>query len=183
MPTPSPWIARIWAEFRAGNLTRAYRDVMLTLATFRGAGGLICPSHATLAVRAKCCVKTVQRALAMADQLGLVSWAERRAQSGSKWVRTSNTYRLLAAVGTVQSGQRHRWKWQKPSNGQSDLGEEKLDSLSKKKVLEAMYREAATLPDLLSARRAVIEKRGLTSGSLAFLPSPIWKDAQVLSQG
>ena len=40
----------VWAEFRAGNLTRAGRDVLLTLRTFRGHGGEIHPSHATLAL-------------------------------------------------------------------------------------------------------------------------------------
>ena len=54
MPTPpTPWTSRIWQEFRAGNLTRAGRDVLLTLRTYRGHGGLICPSHATLADRAR----------------------------------------------------------------------------------------------------------------------------------
>ena len=38
---PNDWTARIWAEFRAGNLTRAWRDALLTLATFRGHGGII----------------------------------------------------------------------------------------------------------------------------------------------
>jgi hypothetical protein len=34
------WIARVWQEFHAGNLTRAHRDVLLTLRTYRGHGGL-----------------------------------------------------------------------------------------------------------------------------------------------
>ncbi len=44
------WTARVWQEFRAGNLTRAARDVLLTLRTYRGRGGLICPSHVLLRV-------------------------------------------------------------------------------------------------------------------------------------
>jgi hypothetical protein len=52
---PTPWTTRIWQAYRAGNLTRAYRDVLLTLHTFRGTGGHCLPSHATLADRAKCC--------------------------------------------------------------------------------------------------------------------------------
>ena len=75
------WTARVWAEFRAGNLTRVWRDVLLTLKTYRGHGGLICPSHATLAERARCSVRTVQRALAMGRRLGLVSWSERRVRA------------------------------------------------------------------------------------------------------
>jgi len=38
---PASWTDRVWLEFRAGNLTRAYRDVLLTLRTYRGHGGLI----------------------------------------------------------------------------------------------------------------------------------------------
>ena len=57
MPTACPWTARVWREFRVGNLTRSSRDVLLTLKTFRGTGGLCVPSHATLADRAKCSVR------------------------------------------------------------------------------------------------------------------------------
>ena len=92
MPAACPWTARVWAEFRAGNLTRSSRDVMLTLRTFRGLGGLCTPSHATLANRAKCSVRTVQRALRQADYLGLVRWAERRVRAAWRWLRTSNRY-------------------------------------------------------------------------------------------
>ena len=81
MPTPQPWTARVWREFHASTLTRAYRDVLLTLRTFRGAGGAIHPSHATLADRAKCGVRTVQRALRQAELLGLVDWIERRVRA------------------------------------------------------------------------------------------------------
>ena len=71
MPIPvSPWTARVWQEYRAGNLTRAYRDVLLTLRTFRGHGGHCWPSHATLADRAECCTRTVQRALTQAQRPG-----------------------------------------------------------------------------------------------------------------
>jgi hypothetical protein len=74
------WRDRVWQEFRVNNLTRGYRDVLLTLATFRGHGGLIHPSHETLAERARCSVSTVQRALMQARDLGLISWVERRVQ-------------------------------------------------------------------------------------------------------
>ena len=88
---------------RAGNLTRAYRDVLLTLATFRGAGGLICPAHATLAERGGCSVSTVRRALAQAFRLDLVSWTERRIRAGWRWLRTFNAYRphMVPFCGTV----------------------------------------------------------------------------------
>jgi hypothetical protein len=87
VPPANPWRDRVWQEFGAGNLTRAYRDVLLTLATFRGPGGLICPAHATLAERASCSVSTVRRALAQAFRLDLVSWTERRIRAGWRWLR------------------------------------------------------------------------------------------------
>src|SRR5271165_1097990 len=95
------WTARVWAEFRAGNLTRAARDVLLTLHTYRAAGGCAWPSHQTIADRAKCCVRTVQDALRAARGLGLIVWTERRARSGWRWLRTSNLYRFLAPAGPV----------------------------------------------------------------------------------
>jgi hypothetical protein len=154
-PLTNPWRDRVWQEFRAGNLTRAYRDVLLTLATFRGAGGLICPAHATLADRAQCSVSTVRRALAQASQLGLVSWTERRVRAGWRWLRTSYAYRLALPDGPVQRGMRSPWPRRRTS-GQSD-GEG--ESLNKKGALREMLRAAAALPDLLALRRAAMAAR------------------------
>jgi hypothetical protein len=145
------WTARIWAEYRAGNLTRAARDVVLTLHTFRGGGGTAWPSHATLAERAGCCVRTVQRALALAQRLGLVDWCERRVKAAWRWLRTANLYRFLAPEGPVQAAARL-----KPTTGQNARREE---SPSKKAALEQMLQAAAAVPDLLALRRAAIEGR------------------------
>ena len=155
VPLTNPWRDRVWKEFRAGNLTRAYRDVLLTLATFRGAGGLICPAHATLADRAQCSVSTVRRALAQAFRLGLVSWTERRIRAGWRWLRTSNVYRLAVPGGPVQHGMRPVWP-RRRTNGQSD-GEG--ESLNKKGALRETLRAAAALPDLLALRRAAMAAR------------------------
>lgn len=89
------WRAAVWAAHKAGSLTRASRDVLLTLATFRGPGGRIWPAHARLAERVRCSVKTVGRALEAARSLGLVSWQaiRWRAATGA-WRRKSNLYRL-----------------------------------------------------------------------------------------
>jgi len=67
----SAWFSRVYREFEAGNLTRAYRDVLLALGRFDGPLGIF-PSHRTLAARARCGVRTVQRALQAARRLGLV---------------------------------------------------------------------------------------------------------------
>ncbi len=155
MPTVS-WTDRVWREFHANNLTRAYRDVLLTIRTYRGHGGLIVPAHATLAARANCSVRTVQRALGMGCKLGLVSWVERRVRSAWRWLRTSNSYRLETPAEPVQPGSRLAWPC-RATNGQSDREEE--IQKSKKKALAEMLRVAAELPDLLVARRRVIEAR------------------------
>ena len=159
---PTPWTTRIWREFRAGNLTRAYRDCLLTLHTFRGPGGVAWPAHATLASRAGCKPKTVQRALKQAAALDLVSWVERRVRKGWRWVRTSNLYRFLAPAAPVQSGMRPVF-WRRPTTGQDVRGGE---SGSKKAALRALLEAAQGLPDLLTQRRATMEQRLLT-GRLA----------------
>jgi hypothetical protein len=49
-------------------------------------------THATLAARARCCTRTVQRALQAGQRLGLVQWTERRVRAAWRWLRTSNAY-------------------------------------------------------------------------------------------
>ena len=155
VPATNPWRDRVWQEFCAGNLTRAYRDVLLTLATFRGAGGLICPAHATLAERAGCSVSTVRRALTQACRLNLVSWTERRIRAGWRWLRTSNAYRLVLPGGPVQRGMRPAW----PRRRTTAQCEGEGENLKKEGALREMLRVAAELPDLLALRRAAMAAR------------------------
>ena len=150
---PTPWTTRIWQEFRAGNLTRADRDVLLTLHTYRGTGGAAWPSHATLAERANCCTKTVQRALRQARELDLVHWAERRVRAGWRWLRTSNLYRFVMPEGPV------RPPTTPPRRAPlTDIaaGEGRA---SKKEALDELLRAAAAAPDLLAARRRAMAAR------------------------
>ena len=108
LPAPTPdWRAAVWDAHRAGRLTRAARDVLLTLATFRGPGGRIWPSHALLAARAACCSKTVLRAMQQARAAGLLAWrAIRWRTPGGYWRQSSNLYalRLPAAAPDGHSG-------------------------------------------------------------------------------
>ena len=97
--TADQWIPAVWTQFRIGNLTRAFRDVLLTLQTFDGRGGLY-PSHATLAAKAACAVRTVQGALGQGRALGLVSW-----HSGASH-RTSNRYVLTIPRAAAGAGAR-----------------------------------------------------------------------------
>ncbi len=156
---PALWTNRVWHEFRAGNLTRNYRDVLLTLRTFRGTGGLCVPAHATLADRARCSVRTVQRALVQAQVLDLVSWTERRVRAGWRWLRTSNAYRLAVPDGPVQLGMRAPFL--RPATCPATVGQTVRggESLSKKAALQEMLAATAGLPDLLARRRATIEGR------------------------
>jgi hypothetical protein len=98
-PTPCPsaattWLGHVRRAHRDGLLTRHYRDVLIELHGYRGPGGIAWPAHATLAERAACCVRTVQRALEVARDLGLVSWSARRLRAGWRSLRSSNAYRL-----------------------------------------------------------------------------------------
>jgi hypothetical protein len=158
---PAPWTARVWAEYRGTNLTPLWRDVLLTLATYRGPGGTAWPSHATLAERCRCSVRTVQRALAIAARLGLVTWTERRVRAGWRWLRTSNAYRLLTPLEAVRAGLRAAWRAVPATTGQNGRGGERL---SKKAALRPMLLAAAAMPDLLAMRRAVIEGRMAAAG-------------------
>ena len=150
MPTPpTSWTTRIWQEFHAGNLTRAARDVLLTLRTYRGHGGLICPSHETLADRANCHASTVWRALQAARDLGLVRWTERRVRAAWRSLRTSNRYTLTQPEAPVMP--RPRTSMQNAGGGESKLKKEAREG--SKAALSAMLAAAERLPDLLAARR------------------------------
>lgn len=114
------WTARVWQEYRGGTLTRAYRDVLLTLQSYRGRGGLICPSHETLADRTRCSVSTVQRALRHARTLGLVMWAERRVRASWRWLRTSNKYALDVPENPLDPGMQPNCGAALPVKGQRE---------------------------------------------------------------
>lgn len=127
------WTKRVWAEFAAGNLTRAWRDVLLTLATFRGRSGVICPSHQTLANRATLkASKTAERALHAARDLGLVEWTERRVRRGWRLVRSSNTYQLLIPKTRPQGGLR------RPRTNRPAVAGGELDKKERRFTMEAL---------------------------------------------
>jgi hypothetical protein len=155
MPIAIPtWINRIWQEYRTGNLTRAARDVLLTLHSYRGRGGVAWPSQVMLGERANCDERTVRRALAAARDLGLVHWTERRIRAGWRWLRTSNLYRFVMPEGPVAPV--HLFygvqKPRAPAAALPDIAAGER-TVSKKEALDAMMREAAAAPDLLLARR------------------------------
>jgi hypothetical protein len=153
---PTPWTARVWREYRAGNLTRACRDVLLVLPTFNGRLGLI-PSHAAIAGRARCNVKTVQRALAAGRTLGLVSWIARRIRSGWRVLRTSNAYKLTTPeTAVIQGARTNGLKAARILRIRESLRLQDSEAVLRRQnapLLAAMQAVAAAGTDLLAARR------------------------------
>jgi Helix-turn-helix domain len=166
------WTTRCWQEFRARNLSRSARDILLTLATFRGRGGAIYPSHETLAERAKCSVRTVRRALMQARELGLVSWCERRVRVGWKWQQSSNSYRLAVPDAPVEPRPRPKPLLRLSTPG--PLWQPREERASTKAALAVMMRAAAALPDLLALRREAFQFRqsGAQDDALHHAPAP-----------
>jgi hypothetical protein len=161
----SPWTERVWHEFRAGNLTRTWRDVLLSLHGYRGCGS-IWPSHATLAQRCKCSVKSVQRALQAGRALGLVSWATRRIKALWRSLQASNRYVLALPEGAVNPCHRRA-----PSTGgHLARGEERKNKQRRCErdtgALAEIMHAASALPDLLVARRAALTQRWRTLAQL-----------------
>ena len=149
--TASTWTNRVWQERHARRLTFAQKDVLLTLAGYRVRGGSIQPSHATLAARVGCCVKTVQRALEAAREIGLVSWCERRVRSGWRTLRASNRYTLAVPIA--------------PAEPRAPTAGLKVRAVFKRKIHSVSSTESVPVVDraealaALARRRAVIEAR------------------------
>jgi hypothetical protein len=99
----SNWFSRIHREYEAGNLTLHWREVLLVLGRFQTCRFGIVPSHAKLATLARCHVRTVQRALQAARELGLLDWAERRIRAAWRSLRTSNRYVLKLPAAPVRT--------------------------------------------------------------------------------
>jgi hypothetical protein len=142
-------------EFEAGNLTRTFRDVLDKLGWFARCNRGIFPSHRTLAGLARCCVRTVQSALQAARRLGLLDWIGQRVTAGWRVLRGVNRYVLKVPTAAVE--------WVKRSTGKSCRG---IINVEKKEAQErhngaiaAMVEAAKGLPDLLAARRKVMEQR------------------------
>ena len=150
----SAWFSRVYREFEAGNLTRAYRDVLLALGRFDGPLGIF-PSHRTLAARARCGLRTVQRALQAAKRLGLVDWTATRVRAAWRSLRGANRYVLKVPETAVQWGCRTGGQ-----SGRKDAnGREKGAGGGSSGAIWAMLEAARGLPDLLKARREALEAR------------------------
>lgn len=95
------------AHFRAGRITRAWRDIGLALLKRLGRTGRCDPSYARLAADAGCkCARTAERALAALQGLGLVSWVRRlirTSATGWRTEQTSNQYVLIPSLASLKA--------------------------------------------------------------------------------
>jgi hypothetical protein len=159
------WFRRLAREYEAGNLTPLYRDVLKALGRFAGCRFGIFPSHAFLAARARCSVRTVQRALQAARGLGLVEWTEQRVRATWRSLRASNRYVLKLPDRAVQRGP-HGPGATTGQRGRGAPQESKQEAREGHRVgLAALMEAARGLPDLLKARREALEAcwRGLAA--------------------
>jgi len=71
-------------------------DRFLLFGFYNPRTGQCFPSHQTVATKARCGVRTVQRALKSAREDGLIQWAHGLARDGWRVLRTSNRYAFAA---------------------------------------------------------------------------------------
>ena len=151
----SAWFSRLKREYEAGNLPAKQYLVLCELGRFDRCRLGIFPSHRTLAARARCGLRTVQRALQAAKRLGLVEWAATRARAAWRSLQGPNRYVLRVPAIAVS--------WAKRTGGQSarrDTYERKKEAGERSNgALGAMLEVARGLPDLLKARREALEAR------------------------
>jgi hypothetical protein len=151
----SAWFSRLKREYEAGNLPAKQYLVLCELGRFDAYRLGIFPSHRTLAARARCCVRTVQSALQAAKRLGLVEWAATRARAAWRSLQGPNRYILKVPVAAVQWVRRTGGKFcRRDTNEQKKPAGEQSNG-----TIRAMLAAARGLPDLLKARREVMEAR------------------------
>ena len=150
------WTARIWLEYRAGNVTRAERDCLLTLHSFRRTGGhcMAEPRHpggAGQHVHQDSPTRPGTGQGARACGVGREARPGRLAVAQDVQplsVPDASGGRPAGPTGTTLAGSRH---YRTPGLRR---GESKQERGSRRDATGA-----AAMPDLLAMRRAVIEAR------------------------
>jgi hypothetical protein len=151
----SAWFSRLKREYEAGNLPAKQYLVLCELGRFDACRLGIFPSHRTLAARARCGLRTVQRALQAARRLGLVEWTATRVRAAWRSLQGPNRYVLKVPAAAVQ--------WLRRTGGQigqRDTNEQKKPARERSNgTLAAIMEATRGLPDLLKARREAMEAR------------------------
>jgi hypothetical protein len=151
----SAWFSRLKREYEAGNIPAKQYLVLCELGRFDACRLGIFPSHGELAARARCGLRTVQRALQAAQRLGLVEWTGTRVRAAWRALRGPNRYVLRVPASPVQ--------WLRRTTGQSgrgDTNESKKTARERSSgTIRAMLEATRGLPDLLKARREAMEAR------------------------
>jgi hypothetical protein len=151
----SAWFSRLKREYEAGSIPAKQYLVLCELGRFDRCRLGIFPSHRTLAARARCGLRTVQRALQAAKRLGLVDWTATRVRAAWRSLRGANRYVLKVPETAVQWGCRTGGQ-----SGRKDAnGREKGAGGGSSGAIWAMLEAARGLPDLLKARREALEAR------------------------
>jgi len=86
--------AMILNTFRAGQLSRTAKDVLLII----GSNQQRPMSFATIAHLAKCSRRSVAYAVQQAEALGIIERTQRRVRRGNRVLRGANAYRFLMRV-------------------------------------------------------------------------------------
>lgn len=161
------WLPLVWAAFNRKELSRAHRDVLLCLPRFRGKGGLIFPSHESIAHRAHCSVSTVKRALDAGRALGLIDWrGVWRRVWGWASKRSSNLYSLIRPENPMKSDIAHDRPVTLRVSTFLFSSAEKEARGSSNGAVNAMIQAANRLPDLLAMRRRAWRMGQVAAASL-----------------
>jgi len=139
------------AHARAGRLSAKAEWVGQALLKRLSEDGRCDPCHETLARDAGCSARTVRRAIAALQSLGLLRWQTRLVWTGWRTEQTSNAYELIPRAAPPP-----------PScGGQSVRQTRKKDITTVQAIL---LEDAAAARAALARRRAVIEERLLGKG-------------------
>lgn len=91
----SPVITTILNTFRAGQITRTMKDVLLIMASRHKPASYEAIAHAT-----GCSRRMVAYTLSQAEALGLLERVHHRIRRGGRWMNGKNTYRFVMKVIT-----------------------------------------------------------------------------------
>lgn len=91
------WLSKLGNALQARQISGKEYLAGRALLSFIGEDGRLDPSHAAIAERASCSERTVRRALARFEALGLLRWQRRLVRRPGAWrsEQTSNAYELV----------------------------------------------------------------------------------------